>query len=563
MRHPWEASYPDGLSWRHPIEPFRIEDVIDRAAERWPEHTLIDFYDRRIGFGEMLELSRRVASGLAALGLRPGDHVGLHLANVPHYVACFFGALKAGCRVVNYSPLYAEREIARQIADSETKVMITLDWQSLYPRLAAVLSASKLDAVVVCSLGDFLDAETIRPFEIAAVAPVFETAGKPRILRFRDLVANDGASPAASGARPVGEVALLQYTGGTTGVPKGAMLTHANISAAIQQSRLWSGRLIEPGAERIVAVLPFFHVYGLAIIMLRSVWLGFELVLYLRFDAERVLHDVTAKRVSLMAGVPTMYAGLVQHPRFAQTDFSSLKLCSSGGAPLPMEILSRFEAATGCILSEGYGLTETSPTGTSTPLTRAKRPGTVGLPLPGTSIEIRDLKTGAALPPDGVGEVCIKGPQVMQGYWKRPEETGSVLVDGWFKTGDIGRMSADGTLTLVDRKKDMITSGGFNVYPRNIEEAIYEHPSVAEVIVIGVPDAYRGQAAKAFVRLNPGAALDLAELKTFLADKLGRHEMPSALEIRASLPRTAVGKLSRLSLAEEERAKQAAPTASR
>ncbi len=348
-------------------------------------------------------------------------------------------------------------------------------------------------------------------------------------------------------------MALLQYTGGTTGVPKGAMLTHANLSAAIAQSWLWVADIVEPGAERVIAVLPFFHVYGLSIIMIRGVWLGFELLLHLRFDAEKVLRDIAEKRVTLFSGVPTMYTAMVQHPRLAEFDLTSLKLCSSGGAPLPVEILNRFETAIGCLLSEGYGLTETAPTGTSTPPTAAKRPGTVGVPMPGTVIEIRDLDTGTkALPPETPGEVCIKGPQVMKGYWKRPEETAAVLKDGWFRTGDIGRLSADGTLTLIERKKDMIISGGFNVYPRMIEEAIYEHPAVAEVVVIGIPDAYRGQAAKAFVRLNPGKALDLAALQAFLADKLGRHEIPGALEIREALPRTAVGKLSRKELVAEE-----------
>ncbi|MBI1774285.1 MAG: long-chain fatty acid--CoA ligase [Proteobacteria bacterium] len=557
--HPWEASYPPGRDWHAEIAAFWIDEVIDRSAARWPERTLIDFYDRRFSHRDMLDLSGRAARGLQELGVTSGTHVGLHLANVPHYVALFFGVLKAGGRVVNYSPLYAEREILRQIEDSETDILITLDWQSLYPKVAALAGMSRLKAIVVCSLSDFLAEDAASGFKIPQAEIGASGAGSVQLIRFRDLIANDGAYRRMPRGAPGEEVAVLQYTGGTTGVPKGAMLTHANLSAAIDQSRIWVADVIQPGAERALAVLPFFHVYGLAIIMLRGVWLGFELVLHLRFDVEKVLADIAGKRISLFSGVPTMYTAMVQHPGFRSFDLSSLKLCSSGGAPMPVEILGRFEAATGCILSEGYGLTETAPTGSSTPPTRAKRAGTVGVPMPGTVIEIRDLETGTtALPPDSLGEVSIKGPQVMKGYWKRPEETASVLKDGWFMTGDIGRMSADGTLTLIERKKDMIISGGFNVYPRMIEEAIYEHESVAEVIVIGIPDDYRGQSAKAFVRLKSGTSLGLDELNLFLADKLGRHELPSALEIRQSLPRTAVGKLSRKELVAEESAKRQA-----
>jgi long-chain acyl-CoA synthetase len=350
---------------------------------------------------------------------------------------------------------------------------------------------------------------------------------------------------------------VLQYTGATTGVPKAAMLTHANLTAAVSSYREWGRARAGAGRDRVIMVLPLFHIYGLCSIMLRHLASGNELMLRPRFDVEEVLHDIEVERATSFAGVPTMWIALINHPGIETRDLSSLRVVGSGGAPLPIEVAERFKRITGLALPSGWGMTETSPAGISPPPNGLPKPGTIGIPLPGIVVEVvavgdphRVLGVGE------VGELRVKGRNVMKGYWNRPQETAAAFADGFFLTGDIGTMDADGYFFLRDRKRDMIISGGFNVYPAMVEYAIHEHPDVEEALVIGVPDAYRGEAAKAFVKLKPGAPpLTLADLRAFLSDKLGRHELPAALEIRASLPRTSVGKLSKRELIEEERAK--------
>jgi long-chain acyl-CoA synthetase len=363
----------------------------------------------------------------------------------------------------------------------------------------------------------------------------------------------------------VEDIALLQYTGGTTGRPKGTILTHANLSAACAIYKAWADpqRTTPPGEDKVICVLPLFHMYALSAVMMRSLSEGCQLMLRPRFDVATTLHDIEVKRATVFPGVPTMWIALANTPGIERRDFSSLKRVSSGGAPLPVEVAERFETLTGHRLGGGWGMTETSPAGTGLPLDGTGKTGSVGLPMPGIVMNIVALDDPRRrLPPGEKGEIRIKGPNVTPGYWNAPQETEAAFVDGYLLTGDIGTMDGDGYFYLVDRKKDLIISGGFNVYPRAIEEAIYEHPAVAEVIVIGVPDSYRGEAAKAFVRLKPGAAaFTLEELCAFLADKLGRHEMPAHLEFRDALPKTAVGKLSKKELVEEERQKMAAAAA--
>jgi long-chain acyl-CoA synthetase len=336
------------------------------------------------------------------------------------------------------------------------------------------------------------------------------------------------------------------------------MLTHANFCAVVSARNRWVGQSLEDGSDKTLVVLPLFHIFGLSFIMLLSVATGTEMVMHIRFDADRVLQDIARKKITVFAGVPTMYTAMVNHPKVGEIDLSSLRVCASGGAPLPMEVLTRFKALTGITPAEGYGLTETAPLGTMQAMGVDPRAGTVGLPAPHTIIEVVDIETGMTVLGTGEkGEICFRGPSVMKGYWKKPDATAEAFRGGRFHTGDIGFIDKDGFVTLVDRKKDMILSGGYNVFPRNIEEAIWEHPAVAEVTVIGIPDDYRGQSAKAFIALKPGAKpFDFAELKAFLADKLARYEMPVEMEIRPSLPKTPVGKLSKKELVAEELAKR-------
>lgn len=550
----WEESYPPGVSWDAPLPaPVPIESLLEDAARNWPDNQAIDFYDRKLTWREFRDLAARAARGFQALGVGPGINVGLHLPNTPHYAICFFGVAMAGGRVVNFSPLAAPREIAHQQADADVRVMVTLGLATLYPQVAALRRAGELDVLIVCSIADFLPAAVAAAFG----PPAERVAGPGEELDFAELIATDGAYVRHPHGPLADEVAVLQYTGGTTGVPKGAMLTHANFLATITARSRWIGGRVDEDDKTLV-VLPLFHIFGLTFILLLSVASGVEMVMHIRFDPDKVLADIARKKITNFVGVPTMYTALVNHPRICEFDLSSLRLCASGGAPLPVEVLHRFRTLTGLTPQEGYGLTETAPLGTMQVEGR-ERPGTVGLPAPHTLIEIVDLDTGLKLLPVGErGEICITGPQVMKGYWKNPDATAEAFRGGRFHTGDIGFIDQDGFVTLVDRKKDMILCGGFNVFPRNVEEAIYEHPAVAEVTVIGVPDTYRGQAAKAFIALKPGAApFALDELKAFLADKLGKYEMPSEIEFRAALPRTAVGKLSKKELVAEEMAKRA------
>ncbi len=557
----WEKSYPTGVSWSEPLPaPEPLENVLIDSAARYPEIIAIDFYDRLVPYRELRELAARAAKGLQALGVGPGVQVALHLPNTPHFIICFYGVLMAGGRVVPFSPLAAPRELAYLLKDSEAQIVVTLDLPTLYPSIAALKGKEQLRGVVVCALDDFMAAPVARA---VAGAPAERVPGPGTEIDFAALIDNDGAYVRHPRGPLDDEIACLVYTGGTTGEPKGAMLTHANFRAVIGIRNRWLGRDLRFAQDKTLMVLPLFHIFGLGIVMQVTIAVAATVVLHLRFDAERALADITRKKITVFPGVPTMFTAMVNHPRIKEFDISSLTQCGSGGAPLPIEVAARFKALTGVTPAEGYGLTETAPVATFQRLDEDPRLGSVGLPAPLTKVEIVDLESGLNLTPSGErGEICITGPTVMKGYWKKPEATAEAFRGGRFHTGDIGYLDQDGYLTIVDRKKDLIISGGFNVYPRTVEEAIYEHPSVGEVTVIGVPDPYRGQSAKAFIALKPNASpFTFDELRVFLAERLAKYEMPAEIEFRANLPKTAVGKLSRKELIAEELAKREKVTA--
>ena len=554
---PWLESYPEHVDWAAPISEEPLTATLDRAVERHGRRSCIDFLGKTYTYRRVGDLVDRAASGFQALGVARGVQVGILLPNTPYFVICYYAVLKAGGTVVNFNPLYVEEEIERQIEDSQTQIMVTLDLGILLPKVSAALDKTGLKQVVVCPMADIL------PFPknlLFAVLKRGETARVPkdgRHLRFADLVANDGVFEPAE-IRPREDIAVLQYTGGTTGVPKGAMLTHANVAANAHQIELWNPEAAE-GRERILGVLPLFHVLAMTAVMNHGIRTGAELVLRPRFELDDTLEVMHEKRPTFFVGVPTIYNAINHHPRLDKYDLSSLKLCISGGAALPLEAKRAFEALTGCHLLEGYGLSETSPAATCTPVRGEAKEGSIGLPFPGTIIEVHDLEEpGRKLPTGEKGEICIRGPQVMAGYWNRPEATAETIVDGALHTGDVGYMDADGHTFLVDRIKDLIICSGYNVYPRVLEEAIYRHEAVAEVTVIGVPDDYRGEAPKAFVRLKEGRGLTAAELLDFLADKLSKIELPEYVEFRDELPKTQIGKLSKKELVAEELAKREA-----
>lgn len=548
--YPWLAAYPTDVDWHEPLPSLPLFALFDESLSRFPDRPCIDFLGRTWSYRQIGELIDRAAAGFRRLGVVKGVRVGLCLPNTPYYVICYFAVLKAGGTVVNYNPLYAKRELAHQINDSATSIMVTLDLKQIYGKVAAMPAETALEKIVVCPMRDIL------PVLKGVLFSVFrrsEVAGFPddaTHCTFNELTAGCERIKAAE-IDPRTDVAVLQYTGGTTGSPKGAMLTHANLVANAYQVRRWLHGM-EDGAERFLGVLPLFHVFAMTVVMNTGIAAGAELILLPRFELKQTLKTIVEKRPTLFPGVPTIYTAINADPDIGAFDLSSIRYCVSGGAPLPAEVKRTFEALTGCTLVEGYGLSEASPVVACNPLGSVKE-GSIGLPLPGTIIEIHDLDDrNKVLGTGEKGEVCVIGPQVMAGYRQQPEATARDIVNGCLHTGDVGYMDEQGYTFLIDRIKDLILCGGYNVYPRVVEEAVYLHPAVEEVTVIGVPDAYRGQAPKAFIKLRDGQSLTAEELSAFLKDKLSPIEMPDHLEFRSQLPKTMIGKLSKKELAEEE-----------
>jgi long-chain acyl-CoA synthetase len=538
MTHPGEKFYPEGVRWDAPIARGTLPDLLSKAARDYGSRTAIEFRDRPISFVELEAMAEVAASALLRAGVGQDTSVALFLGNSPDHPANFFGALKAGARVVHLSPLDGERALSHKLSDSGARILVTSNLKALLPMALKFLEKGLLDRLIVCDDDHW-----------GAVGnPHTALPDHPAIITYAQFV--EGAKPPAEWpAIAPDDTALLQYTGGTTGLPKGAMLSHGNLTSAVSIYDVWGAkaRAERNGVDRVICVLPLFHIYALTVILLRSLERGDLISLHQRFDVEAVMRDIEVKRATAFPGVPTMWIAIANLPDLESRDLSSLVSCGSGGAPLPVEIAKIFERKTSMKLKSGWGMTETCSPGTGHPVEGPDKPGSIGLMLPGIEMDVVALDDPTRVLPAGeVGEIRIKGPNVTRGYWNRSAETAEAFVGDRFLTGDIGYMDQDGYFYLVDRKKDMIISGGFNVYPQMIEQAIYEHPCVQEVIVIGIPDDYRGEAAKAFVKLKTGAApLTLDDLRRFLAGKLGKHELPAALDLVDDLPRTAVGKLSR------------------
>jgi len=556
----WEKSYPSGVKWEIEIEDKPVYGLLDEAVAKWPGNNAIDFMSKKITYSELDRLVDRAAKGFQKLGVQKGVHVGLYLPNCPQFIVCFFGILKAGGTVVNYSPLDAERELVHKIEDSQTDFMVTLDLEVLYPNIKSLLGKTRLKKLIVGNLKEVLPFPKNFLYPIVKSKEISTIPNDDQHITYKELLNNDGNFDSVPVKNPDERIAVLQYTGGTTGLPKGAMLSHRNLIAACTQLKaMQSGddAVLIDGEERVLAVLPLFHIYALTVNMNFGIAGGAELILHPKFELEDVMKDLHNKKPTMMPGVPTMYMAIANHPEVHKYDLKSLKFCASGGAPLPVEVQNQFQQVTGCRLLEGWGMTETSPSGTSTPMTDKRVAGSAGVPVPGTEIRIFNVDDRSKIMPVGeIGEIGIKGPNVMKGYWNKPEATAEAFVGDFFMTGDTGFLDEDGYMHIVDRTKDMITSGGFNVYPRIIEEQIFEHPSVEEVTVVGIPDDYRGEAAKAFIKLRAGESeFTIEELREYLQDKLGKHELPAAVEFRPELPKTLVGKLSKKELVEEEKQK--------
>ncbi len=544
--HNWEA------------EPRLVTDLLDNAVTEHAERACLDYLGRTWTYRDVGRLVTRAARGLQDLGLARGDRFALCLPNTPYFVVLYFAALKVGAVVINLSPLYTEYEMSHIIRDSGARMIAVPDIAAIHDKVRAVAvgagSEKTIDKIIMCSMSAILPMAKGLGWRILNRHERARFFDDGMHVSFARLLANHGVPDPV--AMTPGDVAVLQYTGGTTGMPKGAMLTHRNLTANALQQRAHVATAMK-GPQRTLAVLPMFHVFALTAVLNFSIEIAAELVLLPRFTMKMMLAAIKRKPPTLFCGVPTLFIAMNGLPRAQLPDLSKLRACISGGAPLPLDVRTTFEALMGVGISEGYGLTEASPIVTCTPIGGPAKENSCGPHFPGTVVEIRDPDDPMRLLPLGErGEVCVRGPQVMAGYWQRPDETAKAFIDGALRTGDIGYLDGDGYLFLVDRIKDVILCGGYNVYPRVIEEAAYRHPAIEEAIAIGIPDPYRGQSPKLFVKLRAGHHVEPEAIREFLATFLNKIELPVAVEIRDHLPRTMVGKLSKKELVAEERMKQ-------
>lgn len=549
---PWRATYAHACDWALELPPLSLPDFFAQAAARHDAKPLVDFLGRRFSYAELHAEARAFAAGLQQLGVAKGDRIGLYLPNVPIYVSAYYGAMIAGATVVNFSPLYTAAELSAQVADSGARLLVTLDSAALLPTALKVLDETALERLVVGSLGQMLPWTKRILLAILGRKAITAIPARPDVLKWHQTCTNRAPGPVT--IDPEVDLALLQYTGGTTGTPKGAMLTHQNMSANARQVEA-----IDPhrgDRDMILGVLPLFHVFANTCVLNRTVANGGCIAMLPRFEAGQALKTLQRVKATAMPGVPTMFQALLDHPGVTKTDFSSLRICISGGAPLPLPLKARFEAASGARVVEGYGLTESAGVVSTNPYEGEERVGTIGQVLPATRIRLLDREDPTKdAPPGEPGELAIQGPQVMQGYWQRPEAAADAFAerpDGrWLRTGDVAAIDAEGYARIVDRIKDMIAVGGFKVFPSQVEMVLLQHEAVKEALVIGVPEARLGEVPRAYVTLAEEASVSGEDLRDWLNAKIGKHERVDSVVVREELPKTMVGKLDRKALRAE------------
>lgn len=552
---PWLATYPKEIPATLQYEDIPLQEYLTRSSKKYADKTAIHFLGKDISFQEFHESALKFATYLQKLGIVKGDRVAIMLPNCPQGAIAYFGILYAGALVVQTNPLYTERELKYQLSDSGAKVIIALD--ILFPRVSKAMKDTALEHIIITGIKDYL------PFPKNLAYPFMQKKEYKLLVNvehrgmhhlYTEIMKTTKADPIHV-AHETGDIALLQYTGGTTGPPKGVELTHANLISNTEMCSAWLYKTTD-GEETIMGILPFFHVYGMTTVLIFAVMKGHRMVLIPKFDFKTALKEIDKQKPTLFPGAPTIYIGLLNHPDVAKYDLSSIKACISGSAALPIEIKEKFEAVTGGKLVEGYGLTETSPVAIANFVWDGlEKRGSIGVPWPDTDACVLGAGSTEVLPIGEIGEIAVKGPQVMAGYWNRPDDTQEAFRDGWFLTGDLGYMDEDGYFYIVDRKKDMIIASGFNVYPREIEEVLYEHPAILECIVAGVPDPYRGETVKAYIVLKEGHSVTEKELDTYCRKQLAAFKVPRYYDFREELPKTAVGKILRRTLVEEERKK--------
>jgi len=555
---PWLKWYPKEIPHHLQYEEVSLQETLRRTAKKFPDRPAVHFMGKEVPYRKLFESSLKLANYLRKIGLQKGDRVAVMLPNTPQTFISFYGILFAGGIVVQVNPLFTEREIAFQLKDAGAKFIIVLDM--LFNRVKNVEKETDLRHIIVTGIKDYLPFPKNLLYPMVqkrqkTVPPKVEHEGRHHL--FAEIMKRAEAKDIPDEVNPKEDVAILQYTGGTTGFPKGVMLTHFNLYANAKMCDAWMYKFKE-GEGATLGVLPLFHVYGLTTVLVFPVMKGDMAILLPRFDAGEVLKTIDKLKPKVFPGAPTMYIGLLNHPDLEKYDLSSIEVCLSGSAPLPVEVQQQFEKLSGGKLVEGYGLTESSPVTHANFLWDNERvKGSIGVPWPDTDAKIVSLSTGETLPPGEIGELAVKGPQVMKGYWNRPEETEQALKDGWLMTGDLGYMDENGYFYIVDRKKDMIIAGGYNIYPREVEEVLYEHPAVKEAVVAGVPDPYRGETVKAYIVLKEGQRVTEEELDRFARKQLAAYKVPRIYEFRDELPKTAVGKILRRRLVEEEKRKLA------
>jgi long-chain acyl-CoA synthetase len=549
----WLSHYPPGIDWHSDLPMGPLYHVLDRSESRFPERICLDFKGKTYTYREVGDKVRRLAAALQAHGVGKGCKVGLYMPNCPQFVISYFAILKAGGTVVNYNPLYSPRELEHQIKDSGTEIMISLQLEMLYAKLKPFIGTTSLRKVILSNLSEALPVAKAALFTVAKAKEIAHPVWDANHLHFSELVKTDPATLRIPHIDPEEDIAVLQYTGGTTGVPKGVMLTHSNLTANVEQCLRWL-RAEAEGGDVMMGVLPFFHVFAMTVCMNFAIAGGMKIILHPKFELKSLLEDVHHKRPTLMPGVSTMFGAIINYKKIKDYDLSSIRLCVSGGGPLPKEIKLQFEAITGCKLIEGYGLSESSPVASCNPVLEENKTGSIGQPLPGTILEVLDKEDRVTVLKQGeVGEICVRGPQVMAGYWNKPEETDNVLRHGRLHTGDVGYMDAQGYFYIVDRLKEMIISGGYNIYPRELEEVLYMHEAVAECAVIGIPHPLRVQVPKAFIVLKAGKTVTEGELREHMKARLSAYAQPAAYEFRESLPKSMIGKILKKELLAEEK----------
>lgn len=550
---PWITHYPEGITWEVPVSTTPVFEQLLATCARQPDADALDFLGRKTRFGELAAAIDALAGALQSqFGVKKGTRVALLLPNTPFYVVAYYAILRAGGTVVNCNPLYTVHELTHIAANAGAELMVTLDLKMLFDKAEALAEAGHVKKLIVCHFPDALPGLKRLLFKLLKrkdLSNLKASRVAARITRYADMVKRR-ETPSEVQIDPHVDVAVQQYTGGTTGLPKGAMLSHANIAANMSQIEIWSCGLFDP-PSRVMAVLPLFHIFAMTACMNVPLCSGAQVILLPRFELKAFLDALTRTGVNVLPAVPTLVAALARAGKRAEPHLASLEVVISGGAPLSNEIRGEFAKVSKALLAEGYGLTEASPVVCCAALRVPSKPMSIGQPLPATDIRFVDIDTGQPVPLGERGELQVKGPQIMLGYYNNPQASKDAFMDGWLRTGDVGYMDSDGYVFLVDRIKDLIISSGFNVYPRTIEEALSEHPAVEENNVIGVPDEYRGEVPVAFVKLRADATATEDDLKKYLASKVNKLEMPREIIFKDSLPKTLIGKLSKKELREE------------